>query len=124
MYIRNSKLFAVAYFALLITACSNEPTIKSATSDKVIIGGPPEKFTRAYDLAKIECQKNTKIAQYIPDNTASLSEVAFNCVGPEIEATEESTTAATTTETKTEEAPTEIEGVPVNAEAATVEETQ
>ncbi len=123
MYIRSSKLFAIACFILLIAACSNEPSIKSATPDKVIVGGPPDKFASAYELAKIECQKNTKIAQYIPDNSASLSEVAFNCVGPETEATEETTTA-TTEDTTTEEAPTETEEVPVNAEAATTEETQ
>ncbi len=117
MCILNSRLFAIACFILLTTACSNQPSIKSATSDKVIIGGPPDKFTSAYELAKIECQKNTKIAQYIPDNTASLSEVAFNCVGLEAEATEEATTT-------TEAAPTETEKGAANSEEAPVEETQ
>ncbi len=102
MSIRNSKLFTIACFILLIAACSNEPSIKSATSDKVIIGGPPEKFTAAYELARKECLKNTKIAQYIPDNTTGLSEVSFNCVGPEeAEAKPEETEQAPSEDEKT-----------------------
>lgn len=102
MYIRNSKIFTIACFILLIAACSNEPSIKSATSDKVIISGPPEKFTAAFELAKKECLKNTKTAEYIPDSTVDLKEVAFNCVGPgaeeEVAATEETEEALTETE--------------------------
>ena len=122
MCIRNSKIFTITCFILLITACSNEPSIKSATSDKVIIGGPPEKFTAAYDLAKNECQKNTKTAEYIPDTNVSLKEVAFNCVGPEAEeeavATEKTTTED---EADTEEIPTEVEENPEETEDALTE---
>jgi len=122
MYIRNSKIFTIACFILLITACSNEPSIKSASSEEVIIGGPPEKFTAAYELAKNECLKYTKTAEYIPDNTADLSEVTFNCVGSEVEATEETATAAVE-ESETEEAPTETEEILDNAEETAAEET-
>jgi hypothetical protein len=122
MCIRYSKIFTIACFILLIAACSNEPSIKSATSEKVIIGGPPERFTAAYELAKNECQKNTKIAQYIPDNTTGLSEVAFNCVGAEGEE-EAATTEETTTENEadTEEMPTEVEENPAETEDALTE---
>jgi hypothetical protein len=110
MKTRNRNLFVICCFILLITACSNEPSIKSATADKVIIGGPPEKYTTAYELAKNECQKNSKKAQYIPDDTTDLKEVAFKCVGDEAEAEvaiEETATeaAAEETTTETEEAP-------------------
>lgn len=97
----NRRLFIIACYILLITGCSNEPSIKSATADKVIISGPPEMFTPAYELANKECEKNTKTAQYIQDHSTSLKEVAFNCVGPE---TEEATVEAAT-DTDTEEDP-------------------
>ncbi len=111
MYIRISKIFTIACFFLLVAACSNEPSIKSATAEKVIIGHPPEKFTAAYELAKKECLKHTKTAEYIPSNTASLSEVTFDCVGPESEdevtATEETTAVNEPEATETEDNTTE-----------------
>ena len=113
MSIRN--IITICCFFALITACSNEPSIKSATPEKVIIGGPPDKFTSAYELAKIECQKNTKTAQYIQDHSANLKEVAFNCVGSEAE-TEQATVEETATEDKAE-----TEQAPVEDAEATVE---
>jgi len=119
MYIRRSKLFAIACFILLITACSNEPSIISATSDKVIVGGPPEKFTAAYDLAKKECLKNTKTAEYFPDSTVGLNEVAFNCMSPEekLAATEEIAT-------EVEENPEATEGAQKETDAVSTQEVQ
>ena len=103
---QNRSLFVIFCFIVLITACSNQPTIQSVTSDKVVIKAPPEKFVDAYDMAKKECEKNTKQAQYITDDTAGLEVVAFNCVGEEVEvATEE-----------TEEAPAEAEEVTAETE--------
>ncbi len=128
MYIQNSKIFTIACFILLITACSNEPSIISVTSDKVIIGGPPEKFTAAYELAKKECLKNTKTAEYIPDTTVNLKEVAFNCVGPEAEeeaaATEETITEDEADTDETEELPAETEEALTETEASSTQEVQ
>ncbi len=85
MKIRNRKLFITFCFIVLITACSNEPKIKSVTEDKVVVGAPAEQFLGAYDLAKKECEKNTKTAHYIPDDNIDLEVVSFNCIGQEEE---------------------------------------
>ncbi|GJM05226.1 MAG: hypothetical protein DHS20C09_12170 [marine bacterium B5-7] len=124
MYIRNNKIFTIACSILLISACSNDPSIKSASSDKVIIGGPPEKFTAAFELARVECQKHTKIARYIPDNAASLSEVTFNCEGPETETTDEVATTSSTEETTTEQTPTETAEASAESDDVSAQETQ
>ena len=139
MYIRNSKIFTIACFLLLSTACSNEPTIKSATSEKVTVGGPPEKFTSAYELAKNECLKYTKTAEYIPDTSVGLKEVAFNCVGPETEeetvatgettaegdaGSEEVSNEAENNPEETGELPTSTEDELTEAEAGDTQESQ
>tara|TARA_R110000782_G_scaffold65058_1_gene132461 strand:- start:755 stop:1120 length:366 start_codon:yes stop_codon:yes gene_type:complete len=121
MCIRNSKLFTIACFILSVSACSNDPSIKSASSDKVIIGGPPEKFTAAYELAKAECQKHTKIARYTPDSTTNLSEVTFNCEGSEVEAIAEAAATSAPEEPTTEQTPTETV---IDQEEVPAQETQ
>ena len=97
----------------MITGCSNQQLTKSVTDDKVIITGPPGQFTTAYHMAQKECQKNTKNAEYIPDDTAAgLEVVAFNCVGEEAEEVS----------TETEEAPAETEEVSTEAEEVSPQE--
>lgn len=83
MNTRNTNIFVVLCAITLLSACSNEPSIKSASMDKVTIGAPANKFLEAYDLAKKECQKNTRKAIYITDETADLKEVSFECIGEE-----------------------------------------
>lgn len=90
------NLFIISCFITLMTGCNNQMSIKSATSDKVVIAGQPEKFTDTYQMANKECKKYSKTAEYIIDETADLSVIAFNCAGEEVEV-----------ETRTEEAPTE-----------------
>ncbi|HIF50391.1 MAG TPA: hypothetical protein EYQ42_02460 [Thiotrichaceae bacterium] len=91
------NLFVIFSFITLITACSSQISVDDVTDNKVVISAPPEKFTEAYDMAKRECQKNTKIAQYITDETSDLNEVAFNCISAEELA------AAEAAETQTDE---------------------
>jgi predicted metallo-beta-lactamase superfamily hydrolase len=111
MNTRKRSLFAITCFILMITGCSNDLTIKSASSDKVVIVGNPANFTEAYEMAQKECQKHTKSAIYITDETADLDVVAFECVGEEVE------TEVAESETQAEEAPIETE-----AEVQTTEE--
>jgi hypothetical protein len=85
MNTRNRNLFVTFGFIVLITACSNEPKIKSATEDKVVVGASAEQFLDAFDLAKKECEKNTRTAHYIPDDNVDMEIVSFNCVGQEEE---------------------------------------
>jgi len=82
---RNRNLFVILCLFNLITGCYISTSIQSATSDKVVIRTQPERFTNAFVMAKEECQKYTKNADYILDGTASLEAVAFNCVEPEAE---------------------------------------
>lgn len=126
MTMLNRNLLLIFSFITIFSACSNQVTIKSSTPDKVVISAPAEKFVEAYDVAKKECEKNTKIAQYIPDETKDLREVSFNCFGedPEEVATAENaeedtipeeepvleetnTDAATETDVESEEATSE-----------------
>jgi len=113
MNTRNRDLIVITCFVVLITGCSNAPSIKSATADKVIISSPPGQFTTAYELANKECLKNIKTAKYMPDSTVGLKEVAFHCVGPETEeeagATDEMTTEVEAKPEETEELPAETE---------------
>ncbi len=88
---------------MLMTACSNQLTIQSVTTDKVVIKAPPENFIDAYEVAKKECEKNTKKAEYITDDTAGIEVVSFNCVGEEV--------IAEQVATENEEAPAESEEV-------------
>lgn len=108
MNIYNRKLLTVFCLSALVTACSNDPKIKSASADKVIISAPTEKFLGAYDLAKKECEKNTKTAHYIADDTADLEILAFDCVGQEEEVVAEAASEETAAEPDTE-ASVEIE---------------
>jgi len=111
MKTQNINLFIILCLSILVTACgSNSPVITSATADKVEIKSPPDQFIEAYDLAKKECDKNTKTAHYIQDNTVSLEEIAFDCIGEEVEvAVEESEPV--------EDATTEIEATEENIES-------
>jgi hypothetical protein len=84
MNILYRNLLVIFCFIVLITACSNQVSIQSITSDMVVVKAPPENFIDAYDAAKKECEKNTKKAEYIPDDTVGLEIVAFNCVGEEV----------------------------------------
>ncbi len=117
MNTRNIYLFASLCFSILLAACSNGPVIKSATKDKVDISSPPEQFIEAYDLAKKECEKYTKTTQYIPDNTVDLKDVAFECVGEDIEVVAEATEPV-------EETATEVEEVMPDAETEVEVETE
>ena len=97
----NHSLFLIfSFFLLLMTGCSNQVAIKSATPDTVVITGPSEKFVDAYHMAQKECQKDAKNASYIADATADLGIVTFNCVGEEV-ATETQTEADAETEETT-----------------------
>ena len=119
MNIRNRNLFIIFCFIVLISGCGNQLTIQSATSEMVVIKAPVGNFIDAYDLAKKKCQENTKNAVYIPDYSADINIVAFNCVGEEVEevATESETTPAETEE----EAPTGAEEAPAETDAATAD---
>ena len=86
MNTQNRNLFVTFCFIVSIAGCSNGPSIQSVTDDKVVISAQPEAFVQAFELARKECQKSDKFAQYISDETTSLKEVAFNCVAPETEA--------------------------------------
>ena len=101
MNTRNRNIFIIFCVFVLITACSNQLSIKSVSDDKVVISGPPEEFVNAFGLAKKQCEKNNKFAQYVPDETASLQEVTFNCVGEEA-AVEPQIDTESQTETPTE----------------------
>jgi len=112
----NRIIFVIICFLMLITACSNGPTILSATADKVVIKAQPESFVAAYEVAQKECKKDTeniKNAKYIADETTGLKEVAFNCVDEQ-----EEVAAAT------EEAPTETDEATIEAEVDAATETQ
>ena len=116
MNTRNINLIAIFCFSILLTACGSGPVIKSATKDKVEISSPPEQFIEAYDLAKKECGKHTKTTQYIPDNTVDLKDVAFDCIGEDIEVVAETTEPV-------EETATEVEEVIADAETEVESET-
>ena len=105
--LRNLTILFI--LSVMVSACSNSPKIVSASEDKVILKAAPESYLDAYDMAKRECDKNARIAQYITDGTDSLNSVAFNCFDPNAEA--EVVAEA--------EAETEID---VNAEAEAVTE--
>lgn len=96
MNTRNRNLLVTFCFIALMTACSNEPSIKTASADKVVVGAPAKQFVSAYELANKACQKNTKTAHYIPDDNVDLEVVSFNCTGQEEEVIAE--TDATTEE--------------------------
>jgi predicted metallo-beta-lactamase superfamily hydrolase len=100
---RKRSLFAITCYILMIAGCSNDLTIKSASSEKVVIAGDPKYFTEAYEMAKNECEKHTKSATYITDETADLNVVAFQCIGEEVE------TEVAESEAQSEEAPVETE---------------
>ncbi len=106
MNTRYRNLFLIFCFIVLITGCSNQASIKSATDDKVVIKAQPKYFTEAYYMAQKECQKNTNNAKYVTDETAELGVVAFDCVGQEVE-TEAVSTETEETPAKTEEVPSE-----------------
>lgn len=116
----NKKLLITFCFITLITACSNDPKIKSATEDTVVIGAPAENFLGAYDLAKKECDKNTRTVQYFSDDTTDLEVVTFNCIAQEEETVAE---ADTDTETEAEADTTEedLEEEPVMEEESDLE---
>ena len=104
MKIRNICIFIIFY---LITACSNQLKIKSATADSVIITGPAEQFVAAYHMAEKECGKHTKKAKYVSDESTNLNTLTFNCnaaveENPETEAQAEEETAATEAAEETE----------------------
>ena len=86
MLIHTRNLIAIIFISTMMTACSNSPKIISASDDQIILKAKPESFLDAYDIAKRECDKNTRIAQYITDGTESLNEVAFSCFDPNAEA--------------------------------------
>ena len=98
----NRNLSVIFCFIALFTGCSIQTSIKSVKSDSFVISGPPDKFVDAYETAQKECQKNTKNAEYIPDETASLGDVEFNCVGQEAEAEVTTTDEGGGTDTQTE----------------------
>jgi hypothetical protein len=113
MNTRNRKLFTIIFFSVMVSACSNQAKIISSSEDQVVVKAQPQSFTEAYDMAKKECEKNTRIAQYIPDGREDLNEVAFNCFNPNPEVvaeaavdenSEEQTEIAVETESTTETA--------------------
>jgi len=122
MNTRYINIFVIFCFIVLITGCSNQASIKSATPDKVVIKAQPNNFTEAYQMAQKECQKNTKDAEYIPDDIPGLEEVAFNCVGEEVATeTEEAPEETEEVPTETEEIPAESEEVPAESEEVSSE---
>ncbi len=118
MTTQNRNIFIIFSFFVLITACSNQPEIISATEDQVIVKAPVDKFTEAFDLAKKECQRNSRTTLYITDGTDKLEEVAFECIAPVVEEVAEADT-----ESQTEDAPAEEEPeIEAESEEAPVEE--
>ena len=108
---------------MMIFGCSNYPKIISSTDDQLVLKAKPESFVDAYDVAKKECDKNARIAQYISNGTDSLGEVAFNCFDPNAEAgvlaeAEVDTETETTIE---EEAELEAVSEEISEEGATIE---
>lgn len=97
MRTRNINLFITFCLFNLLTACSNHPTVQSATLDLVVIKAQPEKFLDAYEIAKIKCQENNRYASYIADANTALEIVGFNCIDPLAE-------SETEVEVETEEA--------------------
>lgn len=79
------KILAIILFSLLISACSNQAKIVSASEEKVIVNAPAENFVEAFDLAKKECQKYTTSIAYATNEAAPLEEVAFDCTGEKLE---------------------------------------
>lgn len=107
---KNRNLFIIFCSFVLITACSSGPSIKSVKDDKVIVSALPKNFLEAYQLAQKECKENDKSASYIADPASSLKEVAFDCVGQEIETVTEAeveTEIQTEMETTSAEEPTQ-----------------
>jgi hypothetical protein len=119
MNTQNNNLFVIFCFIVLIAGCSNQPKIISATEDKVVVKAPANKFTNAYDLAKKECEKNTRTTKYITDSSESLEEVAFDCIAPVVE---EEVVAETEAATSTEEE--NVAESDTEAESSTEEEIE
>lgn len=127
MNTRNRNLFAIISFIVLIAGCSNEPSIKSVTGDKVVISGHPEKFVDAVDMARKECQKNDKVAEYIPDEKAALDVVEFKCVSQEEIAAAEAaaaTAAGADAQTQPETGATTDAGAETQPETQTETQTE
>jgi hypothetical protein len=111
MRTQNKNIGTILCFFILITACSNGPSIRSVKNDKVVISVEPKSFVEAYDLAQKECQKTDQNATYIADAAISLKEVVFDCVGneevaaatAETESSSDTETAVATENTDTQE---------------------
>ena len=118
------KTLVVILFSFLISACSNQAEIISASEEKVIVKAPAGSFVEAYDLAKKECQKYTTSIAYATDESAPLEEVAFDCTGEKLEPVAEvQETAVSETVEQTqeetvveEETATEEESIPEQEE--------
>lgn len=95
MKIRTWHLFAIFCVVTMTSACSNDPMIKSSSSDQIIISAPPERFVAAFEIAKKKCEEHERKAQYAPDQATDLKTVAFNCLAPEAEAEVEETATET-----------------------------
>ncbi|MBL1142772.1 MAG: hypothetical protein HND53_12150 [Proteobacteria bacterium] len=108
----NTKNITIAlWFTLFLAGCSNQTSVQSTTSDKIVIIGEPQSFLYAYDMAKKECEKENKKTVYIADQNAGLDEVSFECVIEEEEVVANAET----------EADTEMEG---ETESETVEKVE
>ena len=115
MNARIKNLLIIPCLLSLMTGCGNQPKIASITVDRVVVSAPADKFVAAYDLAKNECQKNTRNALYVPDANADLEVVAFDCLGQEV-------AAETQPQTDTE-AEVEID-LEMDSQTETLRETQ
>ena len=82
----------------LVTGCTIEPGIHSTSTERVVIKSDPDKFLRAYELAKRKCDENERPIQYVPDYSKDLTVVAFDCI-----VTEEELAAAAELEANIEE---------------------
>lgn len=102
---------------MLVIACSSDPKVISSTDNQVVVKAKPESFLDAYDLATKECNKNTRIAQYITDGTDKMEEVAFDCFDPNPE-------AEVVADAEAEEQAETIEQEEVSDETATEEITE
>ena len=119
MNIQNKNLFIIIFLTVLISACSNQPKVISATEDTVVVKAPANNFIEAYDLAKKECQKHTTSIEYSTNEEGPLEELAFNCTGEKIEPVAEAPQEATT---PVEEVQTEVEAVPEEEVETVIEE--
>ena len=80
MKLTSIRSIIISCLIVIATACSNQPEIRSASEEQVVVQASPQDFIWAYDLAQRKCQANVRNANYVPNYSDDLKLVAFNCL--------------------------------------------